>query len=767
MASTIITKNGTGSASPSSLQQGELAINVDNGKIFYGAKGGTAVSSSFTFDELKVEGNLTAQQYIISSSVTYVTQSFSSGSTIFGDTQDDTHQFTGSVDITGSIIATNLSGTNTGDQDLSSYALIANISGAFAADSASFSTRITANEAVTSKTLISSSAQVDHDQTTNFSADEHFTQANITTVGTVTSGDISAILPTGTVSGSSQIDLGSASGTIDISDQTNLAGGTNITLSDDTINLDANISLTSVTASSNISASGDIFSNNATITTQLTAAGIAYPTADGDNGDVLITDGAGNLSFNRTTVYANVKNVHGSELVKGIPVHVTGAVGNTSEVVAASASNAATMPAHFILNETLADDAEGLAIAIGYINGVNTSGFSEGDTVYVGANGGYTNAKPTGSNLIQNLGIVDKVDASNGSGFVLGAGRSNDVPNISPGYAWVGNSDSVATAVATSSFIPAGTVSSSAQIASDISGSFTEASGGFSSRITTIEGAGYTTNTGTVTSVGGTGTVSGLSLSGTVTTSGNLTLGGTISISSTNITDVDAFSQTGTYASLRAQGTTKGDVGLGNVENTALSTYTGNGGALDNQYIANGAGYLTTVDISDDTNLAGGTNLTLSGDTINLDANINLTSVTSSVILTDTRHLPNTDGSDQYYGDVVKFGGGGTLTQGSIYYLNSSQNWALADASAASTAKGMLGIATSTGIELLVKGIARHGGWAGLGHGSVLYLSETAGELTTTAPTTSGAVVRVIGYCTNTTVREIYFNPESSWIELT
>ena len=85
-------------------------------------------------------------------------------------------------------------------------------------------------------------------------------------------------------------------------------------------------------------------------------------------------------------------------------------------------------------------------------------------------------------------------------------------------------------------------------------------------------GAGYTTNTGTVTSVGGTGTVSGLSLSGTVTTSGNLTLGGTISISSTNITDVDAFSQTGTYASLRAQGTTAGDVGLGNVTNESKAT---------------------------------------------------------------------------------------------------------------------------------------------------------------------------------------------------
>ena len=50
--------------------------------------------------------------------------------------------------------------------------------------------------------LVSGSAQIDHDQTTNFNADEHFTQANITTVGTVTTGDVSAILPEGTVSGS-------------------------------------------------------------------------------------------------------------------------------------------------------------------------------------------------------------------------------------------------------------------------------------------------------------------------------------------------------------------------------------------------------------------------------------------------------------------------------------------------------------------------------------------------------------------------------------
>ena len=116
-------------------------------------------------------------------------------------------------------------------------------------------------------------------------------------------------------------------------------------------------------------------------------------------------------------------------------------------------------------------------------------------------------------------------------------------------------------------------------------------------------GAG--TGNGSVTSVGGTGTVSGLTLSGTVTTSGNLTLGGTISIDSSNITDVDAFSQSGTYTNLRAQATTKGDVGLGNVENTALSTWPGSanittlgtigtgiwqGSAIDTAYISNLSG---------------------------------------------------------------------------------------------------------------------------------------------------------------------------------
>ena len=50
-----------------------------------------------------VQGNIIAENYIVSSSVTHMTTSFASGSNIFGDSIDDSHRFTGSIDASGSI----------------------------------------------------------------------------------------------------------------------------------------------------------------------------------------------------------------------------------------------------------------------------------------------------------------------------------------------------------------------------------------------------------------------------------------------------------------------------------------------------------------------------------------------------------------------------------------------------------------------------------------------------------------------------------------
>jgi len=203
-----------------------------------------------------------------------------------------------------------------------------------------------------------------------------------------------------------------------------------------------------------ITSGSDAALNSLNVTTSLTASGNIYPTGLGVDRQILKTDGAGNISFGYAEeIVAIVKNVSGGTLQKGTPVHATasGASGNIVGIIAASASDATTMPATFVLNETLNDGDEGEALSSGFIQGVNTSMFEVGQVVYVGELGGYTGTKPTGSNLIQNLGVVTKVGLTNGSGYILGAGRSNDLPNIQPGYVWIGNANSVPTPTATSS----------------------------------------------------------------------------------------------------------------------------------------------------------------------------------------------------------------------------------------------------------------------------------------------------------------------------
>jgi hypothetical protein len=82
---------------------------------------------------------------------------------------------------------------------------------------------------------------------------------------------------------------------------------------------------------------------------------------------------------------------------------------------------------------------------MGKISGVDTSAFTAGDTIFVAVGGGYANVAPSGEgNLIQNLGVVTRVDASLGGGEVMGAGRVNATPNLNSGNVFIGNSSNVA-----------------------------------------------------------------------------------------------------------------------------------------------------------------------------------------------------------------------------------------------------------------------------------------------------------------------------------
>lgn len=154
------------------LDRGMLLLNDDgtthvrlNGAAgstdFLNTGNNVAIGTTTAPEKLTIEGNISASGNIITTNITssniqilgtasiayfetlYETSSiiYSSGSTKFGDTMDDFHDFTGSVDITGSIVASNLSGTNTGDQDLSSYSTTAQLN----ASSSALQTNISTN----------------------------------------------------------------------------------------------------------------------------------------------------------------------------------------------------------------------------------------------------------------------------------------------------------------------------------------------------------------------------------------------------------------------------------------------------------------------------------------------------------------------------------------------------------------------------------------------------------------------------------------------
>jgi hypothetical protein len=120
-------------------------------------------------------------------------------------------------------------------------------------------------------------------------------------------------------------------------------------------------------------------------------------------------------------IYENVKNVSGGSLAKGTPVYQVGVTGVATVTVAAARADDPAKVAIGVLDQTIADEAEGTMTILGEIKGVNTSGFSVGDPVYLGATGGFTNVAPTSSSVsVQFLGVVFRVDASNGSGFITG-----------------------------------------------------------------------------------------------------------------------------------------------------------------------------------------------------------------------------------------------------------------------------------------------------------------------------------------------------------
>ena len=188
-----------------------------------------------------------------------------------------------------------------------------------------------------------------------------------------------------------------------------------------------------------------------------------FPDNDGSDGQAIVTDGLGNLTFGSVaaasaesteSVHIPVKNTSGSQILKGTPVYVTGETGNSGkiEIAPADASSASTMPCLGLLESTLSDNSEGFCVQGGLLEGLSTATIdgtsaSANDTVYVKSGGGLTLTKPTGTGLIQNVAKVARTHASEGSLVVSAILRTNDIPNLPSGKIWVGDGNTTTSTV--------------------------------------------------------------------------------------------------------------------------------------------------------------------------------------------------------------------------------------------------------------------------------------------------------------------------------
>ena len=185
----------------------------------------------------------------------------------------------------------------------------------------------------------------------------------------------------------------------------------------------------------------DLISNVGVKLDQLSDVVITSPQTD----HLLVYDGSDWVNEYNIHNFIKVHNTTGSTLYRGNTVYIVDSFNNNvANVALAKSDSSSTMPAIGLIYENIANGQEGSAVAYGKVQGINTTGFVEGQTVYVSNVGAglVMNSKPYGLNdKIQNVGICIRVHQNNGVIFVTGVGRSNDIPNApissDPNYVYV------------------------------------------------------------------------------------------------------------------------------------------------------------------------------------------------------------------------------------------------------------------------------------------------------------------------------------------
>ncbi len=136
---------------------------------------------------------------------------------------------------------------------------------------------------------------------------------------------------------------------------------------------------------------------------------------------------------------------------------------------------------------------------------------------------------------------------------------------------------------------------------------------------------------------------------------------------------------------------------------------------------------------------------------------------------------PALSADEKYSGITLAGTSGYTQVAGDLVMMDSNQTpprWEAADANAAAAAiadaRGLLGIVVSAGTDgnactILLQGTVRSAAFPTFSPiTGPVYVSETAGDITQTQPTTTDVVIKVIGYAMS--ADDLYFNPDPTWV---
>ena len=184
------------------------------------------------------------------------------------------------------------------------------------------------------------------------------------------------------------------------------------------------------------------------------------------------------------------KGQAGEALSAGDPVYISGISGNTTVVSKADANDASKMPAFGIIDASVSANASCQVLTFGEMHNLDTSAFSEGDELYVSNTGTLTTTIPSGeSSQIQKIAKVTRSHASAGGIFIMGAGRSNAVPNLDNGDIFIGDGTNHATTTSLNTAVNALTLTNYLPLSGGAMTGNITTSGTFDGRDVSVDGA--------------------------------------------------------------------------------------------------------------------------------------------------------------------------------------------------------------------------------------------------------------------------------------